>query len=488
MIVLLHPRATRPKNRRFPLSILAIAAVLEGREDYTIIDANLDPTPARTLDEIARQSPIELLAVSVMPGPQLAAAIPLCRDFRAKFPAVPIVWGGYFPSIYTDTSLNAPYVDFCIRGQGEDTLLELLAALRNGRRFAGIPGLSYKDGFGLHVHNPDRPLRSPDDFPYLPYHRLANPQKYILPTFLGSRTAVHQSSIGCPFRCNFCGVVPVFQGREKVESPERTASVLAHLQSTYGVNAIQFYDNNFFLSEAHTVALAERLVPLKLRWWTEGRIDAVLRYSDSTLRLLARAGATMLFFGAESGSRRALEQMDKHLTPDQTLSLAERLRPTGIIPEFSFLLGNPAEPEIETRETIAFIRRLKRINPSAEIIVQHYIPTPQPTGMYGHVEDKIRFPTTPEGWVTERWLNFTIRHHPDLPWLPPRMRRLIDNFELVVNSRWPTIQDIYLPRWGRLMLQTLSSWRYSTGVYACPFELKWAQRLAALRKPRWESL
>ncbi len=488
MIVLLHPRATRPKNRRFPLSILAIAAVLEGREDYTIIDANLDPTPARTLDEIARQSPIELLAVSVMPGPQLAAAIPLCRDFRAKFPAVPIVWGGYFPSIYTDTSLNAPYVDFCIRGQGEDTLLELLAALRNGRRFAGIPGLSYKDGFGLHVHNPDRPLRSPDDFPYLPYHRLANPQKYILPTFLGSRTAVHQSSIGCPFRCNFCGVVPVFQGREKVESPERTASVLAHLQSTYGVNAIQFYDNNFFLSEAHTVALAERLVPLKLRWWTEGRIDAVLRYSDSTLRLLARAGATMLFFGAESGSRRALEQMDKHLTPDQTLSLAERLRPTGIIPEFSFLLGNPAEPEIETRETIAFIRRLKRINPSAEIIVQHYIPTPQPTGMYGHVEDKIQFPTTPEGWVTERWLNFTIRHHPDLPWLPPRMRRLIDNFELVVNSRWPTIQDIYLPRWGRLMLQTLSSWRYSTGVYACPFELKWAQRLAALRKPRWESL
>jgi anaerobic magnesium-protoporphyrin IX monomethyl ester cyclase len=488
MIVLLHPRATKPKNRRFPLSILALAAVLEGREDYLIIDGNVDPTPARTLDEIARQSPIELLAVSVMPGPQLASAIPLCREFRAKYPSVPIVWGGYFPSIYAGASLNAPYVDFCVRGQGEDTFLELLSALRSGRRFAGIPGLSYKDGFGLHVHNAERPLRSPDDFPYLPYHRLANPDKYILPTFLGSRTAVHQASIGCPFRCNFCGVVPVFQGREKAESPERTASVLAHLQSTYGVNAIQFYDNNFFLSEAHTVALAERLVPLKLRWWTEGRIDAVLRYSDSTFRLLARAGATMLFFGAESGSRRALEQMNKHLTPDQTLSLAERLRGAGIVPEFSFLLGNPSEPETETRETIAFIRRIKRINPSAEIIVQHYIPTPQPTGMYGHVEDKIQFPTTPEGWVTERWLNFTIRHHPELPWLPPRIRRLIDNFELVVNSRFPTMQDIYLPRWGRALLQTLGSWRYATGVYAFPIELQWAQRFVALRKPRWESL
>src|SRR5262249_24147386 len=253
--------------------------------------------PERALDRIMSQTSAELLAVSVMPGPQMAAAIRSCSEFRKKYPSVPIAWGGYFPSLYAEAALNARYVDFAIRGQREDTIVELIGALRNGRRFNGIRGLSFKDDFGLHVHNAERPMRSPDDFPWYPYHRLTTPEKYILPTFLGSRTAVHQASIGCPFKCNFCGVVPVYEARQKTEAPERTAAILSHLVQTYGVNAIQFYDNNFFLNESQTNRVAERLIPLGLRWWAEGRIDTVLRYSDETMRAIRRAGATMLFFG-----------------------------------------------------------------------------------------------------------------------------------------------------------------------------------------------
>src|SRR5262249_16877493 len=152
---------------------------------------------------------------------------------------------------------------------------------------------------------------------------------------------------------------------------------------------------NFFLGESHTRKLADCMIPLNLRWWAEGRIDTVLRYSDDTMRALKKAGATMLFFGAESGSNWGLEQMNKQITTEQTIELAGLIRKFDIAPEFSFVLGNPEQPERETRETIAFIRKLKRINPDAEIIVQHYIPTPQPNGMYGHVDDKIEFPKTP---------------------------------------------------------------------------------------------
>jgi anaerobic magnesium-protoporphyrin IX monomethyl ester cyclase len=488
MIVLLHPRATKPKNRRFPLAILAMAAVLEGKEEYVIVDGNLDPDPGRALDRIASEGNVEMLAVSVMPGPQMAAAIPLCREFRKKYPRVPIVWGGYFASLYAEATLNAAYVDFAVRGQGEETFIELIAALRGGRKFAGIRGLSYTDDFGLHVHNADRPLRSPDDFPWAPYHRLPGADKYILPTFLGRRTVVHHASLGCPYRCKFCGVVPVFEGRQKTESPERTAAVLAHLKREYAIDAVQFYDNNFFLSEAHARAQAEQLIPLELRWWAEGRVDAVLRYSDDTLRALKRAGAAMIFFGAESGSDKVLEGMNKKITSSQTLELAERIRQFGIVPEFSFVFGNPEDPEGDTRDTIRFIRRIKRLNPEAEIIVQHYIPTPHPDGMYGQIEGKIEFPRTPDEWASERWFNFTIRHDPSLPWLPGRVKRRIDNFELVINSRWPTTQDIHLPRWGRAMLRSMSLWRYAFGIYDFPFELAWAQKLVALRKPRLESI
>jgi len=116
MIVLLHPRSTRPKNRRFPLAALSIAAVLEGREDYLIVDGNLDPDPGATLDRIMRESGIELLAVSVMPGPQMVAAAATCREFRRRHPSVPVIWGGYFPSLYTDATLNSRYVDMVVRG------------------------------------------------------------------------------------------------------------------------------------------------------------------------------------------------------------------------------------------------------------------------------------------------------------------------------------------------------------------------------------
>jgi anaerobic magnesium-protoporphyrin IX monomethyl ester cyclase len=488
MIILLHPRASRPKNRRFPLAILSIAAVLEGKEEYVIVDGNLDPNPGRTIDRIMREHKVELLAVSVMPGPQMVAAIPICKEFRAKYMSVPIVWGGYFPSLYTDATLNANYVDFVVKGQGEETLPALLSALRGDRKFGGIQGLSWKDMFGLHVHNAMRPLRSPNDFPTLPYHKLGSVEKYLLPTFLGRRTAVHHASIGCPYRCQFCGVVPIFDGRQKLETAERTAAVLGRLQRDYGIDAVQFYDNNFFLHESHAVDQAERLIPLNLRWWAEGRIDAMLRYSDDTFRAIRRAGATMIFFGAESGSDATLLAMNKKLTTAQTLELAERIRRFDIIPEFSFVIGNPADPERDTRETINFIRRIKRVNPDAEIIVQHYIPTPHPDGMYGKVDSAMHFPETPDEWASERWFNFTIRKDPRLPWLPRAVKRRIDNFELVINSRWPTVQDIHLPRWSRVMLRSLSSWRYASGFYAAPFELEWAQKLVALRKPRLESL
>ena len=159
MILLLHPRSTKPKNRRFPLAALSLAAVLEGREEFHIVDGNADPEPGRTLDRLAQASACTMLGVSVMPGPQMREAISLCREFRLRHPRIPIVWGGYFASLYSDTALNAPYVDVVVRGQGEQTLLDLVLALKEHRNLAGVAGISFKDHFGLHVHNPDRPLR-----------------------------------------------------------------------------------------------------------------------------------------------------------------------------------------------------------------------------------------------------------------------------------------------------------------------------------------
>ena len=144
MIVLYNPKATKPRNCRFPLSILAIAAVLEGREEFTIVDGNLDPKPTETLLALFRKHDVELLAVTVMPGPQTVGAVASCREIHRSFPDIPIVWGGYFASNYTQAALNADYVDYAVRGQGEQTFLELLEAIRGKRDLKSILGLRTK--------------------------------------------------------------------------------------------------------------------------------------------------------------------------------------------------------------------------------------------------------------------------------------------------------------------------------------------------------
>ena len=362
MIILYHPRATRPRNRRLPLAVLALAAVLEGREEYEIVDGNLEENPTARILELIDRHKVELLGVSAMPGPQMVAAMETSREVRRLHPQVPICWGGYFPSIYPDAALNARYVDFVARGQGEDTLLELLDALRGKRPLDSVKGLSYKDMFGLRRDNGERPMKGPDEFPWSPFHRLPV-EKYLRPSFFGKRTAVHHASIGCPFNCSFCGVHAAYGNKEKMESPERTVAILTHLVERYGADSVQFYDMNFFLREDHARELCDRMAHLNLRWWCEARVDIMSRYSDETFAAIKRAGCAMIFFGAESGSDWVLEEMQKGITTQQTLEMARRTRQFGIIPEFSFVIGNPNDPDRDTRETLRFIRQIKRHQP-----------------------------------------------------------------------------------------------------------------------------
>ena len=486
MIILFNPQAAKRKNRRLPLSVLALGAVLEGKHEYVIVDGNVEADPTARILALLDSHRDAVLGVTVMPGPQTKAALPACKAVKARFPKVPIVWGGYFPSIYPDACLNAEYVDYVVRGQGEDTLVELLAALQSGSSLDAIRGLSFRRGDGAHQHNPERLMKGPDAFPRLPYHRV-NAADYMIPTFFGRRTAVHQASIGCPFQCSFCGVIAAFGSREKFETPARTEQILRHLQTSYGADSVQFYDMNFFLREDQARELMDRIAPLGMRWWCEARIDVLMRFSDAAWEAMRRAGCAMIFSGAESGSDWVLQQMKKGLTTAETMAFVERMKRFGIIPELSFVIGNPHDPERDVHECLQFIRRVKIVNPDSEIILYHYTPVPQRSDeMYGDVE--FEFPATPDEWATDKWQNFVKRIDPNTPWMARHTKDLIDNFELVLASRWPSVQDYRLSGPLRRVLKVLGSWRYEFQIYSHPAELRWAQKLIDLRKPKFESV
>ena len=471
MILLYNPRATEIKYR-LPLSVLSLAAVFEGKYPWKIVDGNVERDAQRALFDAIEQDPtIKYLLVTVMPGPQLTQAVPHTRAVKARYPHIKVVWGGYFPSSHTDTVLGDPAVDFAVRSQGEETILELLDALENGGSLAAISGLSYRDE-GQIKHNKNRKLAHPDAFPVLPYEKIEVP-KYLKHTVLGDKTTSYHSSIGCPFTCSFCAVTKNYAGRWMAEAPERTVNTVRWLNKKYGVNGIEFHDSNFFTSEKRVAAFAEGINGLGIGWWGEGTIDTIMRYSESTWELMRDSGCKMIFMGAENASATTLKFMNKGpLTPETTIAMTEKSKRYGIIPEYSFVLGNPPDPEADIEENIEFIYKIKEINPATEIILYLYTPTPG-----GHMYEEaaklgFKYPDTLDEWISPRWSSFSRRRNPHTPWLEQKHLDRLNNFETVLNARYPTVSDLKIRPWHRTVLQTLGSWRYKARVYNNPIELR----------------
>jgi radical SAM superfamily enzyme YgiQ (UPF0313 family) len=487
MIVLFNPLSTTPGKQPLPLSLMALAAVLEARGDaWCLVDGNVDADPAAEIVarlSAARQS-MPVLAVTVMPGPQVAQAVDVCRRVKNLLPHVVIVWGGYFPTQHADIVLKAPYVDFVVRSQGDHALPALVDVMRSRGVLNRVPGLSWKSRSAIN-HNPTAPPIDLDELPDLPYHRV-DMGRYIHANYLGRRTVAHNSSFGCPFACSFCAVVAMSNRRWLAQSPARMERVMRHLSATYGVDAVQMHDMDFFIAEARAAEFAERIADLGLRWWALGRVDTLMRYSDATWRALARSGLAMVFSGAESGTDAALARMNKggKAAASLTIELARRMRAFGVVPEFSFVLGCPPDPIADLEATFEFIREIKRVNPATELILYTYTPVPLDGPMYDDAKRQgFAFPETLEEWASPMWEQLSMRRGDNIPWLDRDVRRRIRNFERVVNAYYPTVTDRKLAPWHRAALRAASAWRYALKMYGAPYELRAMQRLLQYQRP-----
>ena len=498
-VLLINPTITKRRSARFPLAVLNLSASLDGKYASSIIDGNVDRDFVATTLRTLESGRIDAVGVSVMGGPQLKTAISVSRAIRARFPATPIVWGGHFPTICAEPSLNVPYVDYAIRGQGEETLCELLGAVFSGRHatLAAIDGLSWRSGDQV-VHNRNRVFSKASLARRLPYERVGNPRQYVARTYLGQRTTGYQAALGCRFRCTFCGVAAMFRGKTALPAAERLEAELKFLTRQFGVDAIQFYDHNFFDREVEMVPLLEVLAKFQLPWWCFARSDALLNLSESSWSLVRKSRLRMAYIGAESPSDWLLHDVRKGTRVDETLEAVEKCRSNGVIPELSFMLAPPEDPEGETEKTFEFIRRIKRIHPQTEIMLYIYAPLPPAPGSSNpQVEravSKLRdsmgaqlvFPNTADEWTEPQWLTYWC--HTDVPWLTARLRSRIRDFTTVLGCRFPTVTDIRSPSWGKSALRTLASWRYRYQRYHRPWELDFSKRFIRLWDPRVSGL
>jgi radical SAM superfamily enzyme YgiQ (UPF0313 family) len=498
-VLLVNPTIISHRHARFPLAVMSLSEALEGRYDSTLIDGNVDPDYVSTALRAIDEGSVAAVGVTVMGGPQLCSAIKLSKAVRAKAPAIPIIWGGAFPTVCPDAALNAAYVDYVVRAQGEETLIELLQALapRDNPQLYSIMGLSWRLD-GTNVHNKDRRFSAASLNKRLPYEKLHNARQYLTRTYLGQRTIGYQAALGCRFRCTFCGVAKMFKGKMALPPAARLDQDLRFMKDRFGADAIQFYDHNFFDREVDMVPLLEVLAEHQMPWWCFARSDALVNLSPRSWALVKKSRLRMAYIGAESPSDWLLHDIRKGTSRDQTLEAVEKCRSYGVIPELSFMVAPPQDPEGETEKTFEFIRLIKRLHPATEVMIYIYTPLPQrhdernaaalraQSALLDCDGNAVVFPESADQWAEPQWVDYWC--HQSAPWLNERLRRRIVDFTTVLGCRYPTIMDVRASAFGKTALRALASWRYRFRRYDGPWELRVSRKIIRHWDPRVMSL
>jgi radical SAM superfamily enzyme YgiQ (UPF0313 family) len=251
--------------------------------------------------------------------------------------------------------------DFVVQGEVEVTICELSRRLLGGSRSAeGIPGVAWRDPVSGSLRlNPPRALLS--DLDVLP---MAAWDLVDIPSYRSAWLDAHGyfslnmvSSRGCPYRCNWCAK-PIYGNSYHMRSPRLVAAELAYLKQSFAPGHVWFADDIFALRSHWTSEFAEAVealdagIPFKM----QSRADLMTRPAVAWLR---RAGCAEVWMGAESGSQKVLDAMDKGIRVEHTYRACENLRAHGIRACFFLQFGYPGETWDDIQATMRMVRDLR---------------------------------------------------------------------------------------------------------------------------------
>ncbi len=447
-IVLFNPKSD--SNSYFegvPTSLLSISRFLyeEGGYDIRIISASSEEDYFQTILQLSDGA--MCFGVTSMTGYQIHDGLRAAKAVREKYPDIPIVWGGWHPSICSVQTVSNPYVDIVVRGQGERTFTELVHKLENNSPLDDVMGITYKKNGMVH-ENPDRPFEDINSFPPLPY-RLVEMGKYVRVSEYGSRTVDYISSQGCPYRCAFCPERKVNKGRWSGLSPQRVVECLKFLVTTYNINAVYVHDGNFFLDEERVRDICKGIIENKLvlKWGqANGCTKQLVRYREDTWCLMRESGCVSILVGAESGSQQVLDFICKDVSVKNTVKLAQICKSHGIGLVFSLMLGFPHAPgkfdqsiNEEFEQTVLLIDKVQAMGVDLNIC-GWFVYTPYPgTPLYNlSIQRGWEEPQTLEGWA-----RFGLSGK-NTPWIPRKYANLLGHFGRYI---FPCVGTTYINAW-----------------------------------------
>jgi len=271
---------------------------------------------------------------------------------RVRKLGIPTVIGGSHVTFLADEALD--HCNFVVRGEGQTTILELIAALQGERSYQDIAGLSYHDSSGHKIHNVPRPHCSQEEFAALPAPDLS--------LIVGHERMTNvpiMTQWGCPFNCDFCGVIRMFGRQVRARKIE---DVLADLETYRGRGSVFFYDDNFVVSKARTRALLRAMLERGLTppWSAQMRAEVVYKdkhtgeLDTELLSLMRDSGCQMVYCGFESVNPAALEAYNKQQDVQTIRDAVRAFHAYGIRVHGMFVLGSDADDITTPRQSVDF--------------------------------------------------------------------------------------------------------------------------------------
>jgi radical SAM superfamily enzyme YgiQ (UPF0313 family) len=409
-VLLFNPRS---EFYAMPLGLIAVGSALDPElYDVRIFDARIDANAAASVLEEARDA--ICVGMTVFSGPPIADALNLSRDLKRAFPDLPVIWGGWHPSIMPEQCIASGVIDAVVIAQGEPVFRELVAMMDRRQEWPHIRGLCLSID-GAPRRTPPRPMVRMDELSAARYD-LLNVESYF--RHKGRRQLDYSSSRGCPYKCTFCADPMVYASKWTGLNPERVVRELLDLYKRYRMEEVFFLDDDLFASLKRIQALAEafRDADIPFAWKGTARADELCRLPEEFFPRLRAAGCVRINVGAESGSQKILDRIKKEYKVDEIVTAARRAGKAGISVSHSFITGFPGETEQDFQSTLDVIKTIRRTSARHEASVYFYSPYPG-TEMVHELETRgLRLPDKLEDWE-----NFNIEG----AWLPRDNRRLV---------------------------------------------------------------
>ncbi|MBI2067896.1 MAG: B12-binding domain-containing radical SAM protein [Deltaproteobacteria bacterium] len=335
-----------------------------------------------------------MVGISSMTGNQLRQTVNLLEMIKRDYPSLPIVMGGVHPSMQPLETMKNQHVDFAVIGEGEETLTELIKAVKNGQAYDKILGLIWRKE-GQVIRNADRPQLRMANLPFpvteksKPYYQLAS--KYNELFYIHSR--------GCPYKCRFCYNLEFNDAKWRLMPADKMEREIGMLNEICGgINYLFLNDDYLGSNPAVIKRVSSVMKKYNIRWGT------CLRASDireDSLPLFVEGGLDRALFGLETGSERLLNGIiGKGLVQglEDIRRCVTLLSKTNIFPTYSFMCNVPTETRDDIKKTLSMMDWIHKTDSKARLGLYVYTPYPGTPMFNDALEQGFTMPESLEQW------------------------------------------------------------------------------------------